>query len=95
MRLLYPMLAGVIACAMLFLGNAVILAQEEDKPEPADGAQQASPSPDEQDAIKGYPVRERQMGGPTDVEWDLDDSFPKRGSVLELMLRCPEESQDQ
>ena len=90
MRLLYPMLAGVIACAMLFLGNAVILAQEEDKPEPEEGAQQASPSPDEQEAIKGYPVRERQMGGPTDVSRDLDNSFPKRDSVLELILRSRE-----
>jgi hypothetical protein len=90
MRLLYPMLAGVIACAMLFLGNAVILAQEKDKSEPEEGAQQASPSPDEQEAIKGYPVRERQMGGPTDVGRDLDNSFPKRDSVLELILRCRE-----
>jgi hypothetical protein len=75
---------------MLFLGNAVILAQEEDKPEPAEGAQQASPSPDEQESIKGYPVRERQMGGPTDVERDLDNSYPKRDSVLELILRSRE-----
>ena len=39
---------------------------------------------------QGYPVRKRRIGGPTDVEWDLDNSFPKRDSALELILRCSE-----
>ena len=87
MRLLYPMLAGVIAFAVLLLGNDLILAQEDHQPKPAESSEQQSPGPQKQEPIKGYPVRERQMGGPTDVEWDLDNSFPKRDSVLELILR--------
>jgi hypothetical protein len=75
---------------MLLLCNSMIVAQEEDRPKPSSGLEQQSPSPDEQEPIKGYPVRKRRIGGPTDVEWDLDDSFPKRGSLLELILRGPE-----
>jgi len=36
------------------------------------------------------PKSAEQQRGPTDVEWDLDNSFPKRGSLLELILQCPE-----
>jgi hypothetical protein len=89
------MLAAVIACSALLLDPDVVTAQEEDPPKPSENSEQQSPGPDEQEAGQGYPVRKRRIGGPTDVEWDLDNSFPKRGSVLELMLRCPEESQDQ
>ena len=89
MRLLYPMLAGGIAFAVL-LGNDLILAQDDHQPKPAESSEQQSPGPAEQEAVKGYSVRERQMGGPTDVEWDLDNSFPKRHSVLESILRCRE-----
>ena len=95
MRRWYPMLAGVIACTVLLLGPYVVTAQEDDPPKRSENSEQQSPGPDEQEAGQGYPVRKRRIGGPTDVEWDLDDSFPKRDSVLELMLRCPEESQDQ
>jgi hypothetical protein len=84
------MLAGVIACAVLLLDNDVILAREDNQPKPSESSDQQSPSPDEKETIRGYPVRKRRIGGPTDVEWDLDNSFPKRGSVLELILRCPE-----
>jgi hypothetical protein len=87
-------LVATIVCAVLLPGNDVILAQEYDRPKPSDGLEQQSPSPDEQEPIKGYPVRKRRIGGPTDVEWDLDNSFPKRGSVLELIMQCME-SQDQ
>ena len=87
MKLLYPMLAGVIACVLLLFGNNMIAAQEEEQPKPPKSSEQKSPGTDEQDAIRGYRVKERQMGGPTDVEWDLDNSFPKRDSVLELILR--------
>jgi hypothetical protein len=82
------MLAGGIAFAVLLLGNDLILAQEDHQPKPAESSEQQPPGSAEQEAVKGYSVRERQMGGPTDVEWDLDNSFPKRDSVLELILRC-------
>ena len=95
MRRWYPMLAGVIACVVLLLGPDVVRAQEDDPPKPSENSEQQSPSIKDQETIQGYPVRKRRIGGPTDVEWDLDNSFPKQGSVLELMLRCPEESQDQ
>ena len=95
MRRWYPMLAGVIASTVLLLGPDVVTAQEEDPPIPSENSEQQFPGPEEQASGQGYPVRKRRIGGPTDVEWDLDNSFPKRGSVLELMLRCPEESQDQ
>ena len=81
-------LAATIACAVLLTGTDVIPAQEDDRPKSSDELEQQSSSPDEQEPIKGYPVRKRRIGGPADVEWDLDNSFPKRGSVLELILRC-------
>jgi hypothetical protein len=83
-------LVATIACAVLLTGTDVILAQEYESPKLSDGFEQQSPSPDEQELIKGYPVRKRRIGGPTDVDWDLNNSFPKRGSVLELILQCPE-----
>ena len=95
MRRWHPILAAVIACTALLLDPDVVTAQEEDPPKPSENSEEQSPGPDEQEAGQGYPVRKRRIGGPTDVEWDLDNSFPKRGSVLELILRCPEESQDQ
>jgi hypothetical protein len=94
MRRWYLSLAGVIACTVLLLGPDVVTAQEDNPLKPSENSEQQSPSPDEQEAGQGYPVRKRQIGGPTDVEWDLDNSFPKRGSVLELILRCPD-SQEQ
>ena len=81
---------AIIAFAMLLLCNSMIAAQEEDRPKPPNSFEQQSPGPDEQEPVKGYPERKRRIGGPTDVEWDLDDSFPKRGSLLELILRCVE-----
>ena len=90
MRRWYPMLAAVIACTALLLDPDVVTAQEEDPPKPSENSEEPSPNRDEPEAGRGYPVRKRRIGGPTDVEWDLDNSFPKRGSVLELMLRCPE-----
>jgi hypothetical protein len=89
------MLAGVIAGVVLLIGPDVVTAQEDDPPKPSENSEQQSPSIKDQETIQGYPVRKRRIGGPTDVEWDLDDSFPKQGSVLELILRCPEENQDQ
>jgi hypothetical protein len=90
LRRSYLILVATIACSGLLNGTGVIQAQEDDPPKPSDGFEQHSPSPDEQAPIRGYPVRKRRIGGPTDVEWDLDNSFPQRGSVLELILSCPE-----
>jgi len=83
MKRWYPMLVGVIVCVVLLLGPDVVTAQEDDPPKPSENSEQQSPSPDEQEASQGYPVRKRRIGGPTDVAWDLDNSFPKRGSVME------------
>jgi hypothetical protein len=88
------MLAAVIACTALLIFIDAVWAQEDDQPKPSDNSGQQAPSIDDQEVVTGYPVRKRRIGGPTDVEWDLDDSFPKEGSVLELILRCPEENQD-
>ena len=78
----------IMACAFLFLGNDTTLAREDEPPKPSNGFEQQSPNHDEEEPINGYPVRKRYVGGPTDVEWDLDNSFPKEGSVLEMILRC-------
>lgn len=94
LRRRYFILVAIIACVVLLPGNDVILARDDDKPRLPKSAEQQPGSPEEQEAIKGYPARKRYIGGPTDVEWNLDDSFPKRGSVLELVLGCPE-NQDQ
>jgi hypothetical protein len=83
-------LVTIVACAVLLFGNNIIAAQEEGHSSPSDSSTQQSQIPDEQEAIKGYPVRKRRIGGPTDGEWDLDNSFPKQGSLMEMILRCPE-----
>jgi hypothetical protein len=88
MRRRYVSLVAIIACAVVLFGNDMTVAREEHPPKPSEGFTQQFPSPDEQELIEGYPVRKRRIGGPTDVEWDLDNSFPKRGSVLELILQC-------
>lgn len=90
MRRQYLNLVTLIAIAVLLFGINLIAAQEDDQPTPSENSTQPSPNPDGQEPIKGYPVRERRIGGPTDVEWDLDNSFPKQGSLLELILKCSE-----
>ena len=80
-----------MACALLLFDRTMITAQEAqevDQPELIESCEQQSPSPGERERIRGYPVRERQIGTPIDVEWDLDQSFPKRDSVLELIWRA-------
>ena len=77
-----------LATALLIFGTGLISAQEGEPPDFPENAASPSPEPDEQEPVKGYPIRNRRIGGPTDVEWDLDNSFPKSGSVLELLLRC-------
>ena len=88
MRRNYLILMAIITCTVLLFGINIIAAQEGDQPAPSATSTQQSPSPDDPEPIKGYPARERRIGGPTDVEWDLDNSFPKRGSMLELILQC-------
>ncbi len=90
MRQTYPILAVIIACAVLSCANNEFLGQEVERPNSTETAAQRPANPDEQKPIYGYPVRKRRIGGPTDVEWDLDNSFPKSGSLLELMLRSEE-----
>lgn len=80
----------IIACAVLLSGNTVIANQEDSQSTPPCTGDQKGETSDEQDPIKGYPSRERRVGTPTDVENDLDYSFPKDGSLLELMLRSKE-----
>ena len=36
--------------------------------------------------LKEYPVNSQRIAWPTAVETDLDNSFPKSGSVLEKIL---------
>ncbi|MHC4932760.1 MAG: hypothetical protein ACYTGV_11290 [Planctomycetota bacterium] len=38
------------------------------------------------EAVAGYPIGERQIGGPTDVEIDLLTSFPKQDSLFGALL---------
>ena len=89
----YLILITILAFAVPLIGNDMILAQEKEQTSPQENTGQQSPSSDEQESIKGYPVRKRSIGTPLDVEWDLDNSFPKRGSVLELILQCRENQQ--
>ena len=90
MKQCHLILVAVITCAVLLLSNNIIAAQEDDKSSPSESPGQQSPNPDGLEPIKGYPVRERRIGGPTDVERDLDNSFSKQGSILELISRCRE-----
>ena len=83
-------LMGIIACSGLPCANDVILAQEDDKALPTESTGIQSPDSDGKGSIRGYPVKMRRIGTPMDVEWDLDNSFPKSGSLLELILECDE-----
>lgn len=87
-------LAAFLTCT-IFLPSAATMAAREDTPlksPESDG--QPSPvlevpdiSEEIDESYKGYPSKERRIGTPTDVEWDLDHSFPKPDSLLELILR--------
>ena len=81
-------LVAIFACALVHFGNDVILAGTDEPSEPRESVEHQFTSLDKQEAIKGYPIRKRRIGGPTDVETDLDNSFPKSGSLLELILQC-------
>ena len=77
----------VLASAGLLFRVGMTSAQEEDKQDHRMVIPLASSVSEETDSVNGYPVRKRLIGGPTDVEWDLDNSFPKRGSVWEMVLK--------
>ena len=78
---------SIIACAALLTVNDVFANQEDSQAKTSYAGEQPCDNSDNQDFIKGYPTRQRRIGTPTDVENDLDNSFPKRGSLLEMMLR--------
>ena len=82
--------AAVIAWAVSPCANDVIMAQENDQLQPLESNDLKSPGLDEQEPIEGYPVSMRRIGTPMDVEYDLDNSFPQSGSLLELILGCDE-----
>jgi hypothetical protein len=90
MKLMNTMMAAMVACALPLVGTDILTAQESEKSKARKDPVQQSSDLNEQNPTTGYPVRNRRIGGPTDVEWDLDNSFPKRGSVLELILQCSE-----
>lgn len=79
----------------IFLPSKAIMAAQKDthlkspeyggQPSPVLEMEEISEEIDEGD--KGYPSKARRIGTPIDVEWDLDHSFPKEDSLLELMLR--------
>ena len=83
-------IAAFIAWAVLPHANGLILAQENDLPRPGESIDQQSQASDQQEPIKGYPAGMRRIGTPTDVEYDLDNSFPQSDSLLELILGCDE-----
>jgi hypothetical protein len=87
------MMAVMVVCALPLVGTDMLTAQESEKSKARKDPVQQSPILNEQNPTTGYPVRNRRIGGPTDVEWDLDNSFPKRGSMLELILQCDDSQQ--
>ena len=86
MRRYVVLIVMFLACAGLLLWADMTMAQEEDQRDIMEPTRPASSRSEEPPPNNGYPVRKRLIGGPTDVEWDLDNSFPKQGSVWELIL---------
>ena len=80
--------AAFIAWTVLPCANDIILAQENNLPQPAESTEQQPQISDQQQPIKGYPAKMRRIGTPMDVEYDLDNSFPKSDSLLELIIGC-------
>jgi hypothetical protein len=87
------MLAVIIACSVLMFGTNMFAAQEEDQSTPPESAGQSSAvldaqkSPDDvAEGDEGYHPEGRRVGTPTDVDRDLDFSFPKRDYVLPRLL---------
>ena len=84
---IYLHVAVIFAGATLLLNANILKAQKDIIPEPDKVSYATSQIPDKPHDLYGYPERKRRVGGPTDVEWNLDDSFPKKGSVWELVLK--------
>ena len=83
-------LAAIVVCAVLLLGNEVIMAQEDYKPQPSECSAQQSPTPVEQEAPAGFTETQeedaRSVGTPVDPEQDLDASFPQPDAVFNWPL---------
>jgi hypothetical protein len=94
MRQNYRIWLKLVTWVVLSLGTGTVAAHAKDGSTPPGGSSQQCQGPAGQEPIKGYPVRERRIGGPTDIEWDLDNSFPKQGSLLELILKGSETRDD-
>ena len=78
---------------MLLPGGPVIAAQENDRYASSENTEQPPPvldvqkSPDDiAEGDEGYHPQGRRVGTPTDVDRDLDFSFPKRDYVLPRLL---------
>lgn len=89
----YMMLAMILATLMLLLCSNLIAAQDDDQPKPPESSEQPSPvldvqkSPDDiAEGDEGYHPEGRRVGTPTDVDRDLDFSFPKRDYVLPRLV---------
>jgi len=93
MRRPQDILVTFIAFFMLLFGNNLIAAQEEGQSNSQQSAAQPAvdvdveePSEGFAEGTKGYGDEGRRIGTPTDVERDLDFSFPKRDYVLPRIL---------
>ena len=84
---------AVVACVATICANDAVPARQVNQFQSLSDTEQKPPDNDEKERIKGYPLRKRQIGTPMDVEWNLDNSFPKSGSVLEMMLRSREKGE--
>jgi hypothetical protein len=78
---------------MLLFSNSMLAAQEDDQSKPSESDAQQSPvlevqkNPDDiSEGPEGYHPEGRRIGTPTDVDRDLDYSFPKRDYVLPRIL---------
>lgn len=93
MRRPRDILAAFIAFFMLFFGNNVLAAQEDDQAKTLESAEPSSAvldvqkSPDDiSEGREGYHPEGRRVGTPIDVDRDLDFSFPKRDYVLPRII---------
>lgn len=84
---------AIIGCILILLCTDGIAAQDENQPQPSEGTGQTAPilvgpkSPDDVSlGQEGYHPEGRRIGTPTDVERDLDYSFPKRDYILPRLL---------
>ena len=91
-RRTWLIIEAIISVLIMLGAYEVILAQERDTTRPAESREIQSPETDAKEPIRGYPARMRRIGTPMDVEWNLNNSFPKSGSLLELILDCSDSS---